>query len=432
MSNFRLPRYNGEGWAWLNELRNAAIERFASVGYPDLREDEHWRWTQLGALPQTAFRPAQRAEISPDVIAPYSFGTEAAVELVFVNGFYAPGLSKIDALPRGARVVNWQSAGAADEDLIQRHLGRYSKVEDNPFVALNTGSAQDGVLIHLARGVALDRPVHVLHVNTGGADPVVTHPRMLIVLEENAEAQVAHTYAGAGEGTYFTNTVSEVVVGDSARLEYCKLQHESLSAYHIGTTQAQVGRSGVFVSHQASLGSLVTRNDVNAVMAGDGAEATLNGLTIIGGRQHVDNHTLLDHAQPNCPTHELYKAVLDGHSSSVFKGQILVRPGSLNTDSKQTSRTLLLADTASMNAQPALEIYADDVKCTHGSTTGPLDEEQVFYLQSRGLHLEAARHLLTYAFAADITGRIRTQPVRRYLEEYMAAQHGLPKDLRIQ
>jgi Fe-S cluster assembly protein SufD len=195
--------------------------------------------------------------------------------------------------------------------------------------------------------------------------------------------------------------------------------------------QVELQRSSTFVSHSATIGGRITRNDLNVIMAGEGADATLNGLVLASGEQHVDNHTLLDHAAPNCPSHELYKQVLAGKSSCVFKGKILVRRGAQKTDSKQTSKTLLLSDDAIINSQPALEIYADDVKCTHGSTTGPVDEEQVFYLRSRGVGLQAARHLLTYAFAADITRRIKIGPVRERLESLMAAQHGLPQDLRI-
>jgi Fe-S cluster assembly protein SufD len=230
---------------------------------------------------------------------------------------------------------------------------------------------------------------------------------------------------------YFTNAVTEIVAGQGVHLDHCKLQQEAMDAYHVATMQVRLAGDARFVSHSASIGSKLTRNDLNVTMAGEGADATLNGLVLVGADHHVDNHTLLDHAAPSCLSHELYKHVLDGKSSAVFKGKILVRQPAQKTDSKQTSKSLLLSDEATMNSQPALEIYADDVKCTHGSTTGPVDEEQVFYLRSRGVGLGAARHLMTYAFAADITRRIKVEPVRRRLEEYMAAQHGLPQDLRI-
>ena len=230
---------------------------------------------------------------------------------------------------------------------------------------------------------------------------------------------------------YFTNAVTEVVAGNNARVDHLKLQQEARQAFHVATTQAQVGRAGAFISHSDTLGGKLTRNDLNVVLNGDAAETTMNGLVWIGDDQHVDNHTLIDNARPGCPSHELYKHVLGDKASAVFKGKILVRQPAQKTDAKQTSKALLLSDDAVMNSQPALEIYADDVKCTHGSTIGPVDEDMVFYLRSRGVSLDAARHLLTYAFAADITRRIRVEPVRRRLEDWMAAQEGLPQDLRI-
>ena len=214
-------------------------------------------------------------------------------------------------------------------------------------------------------------------------------------------------------------------------MDHCKLQQETLDAYHLAAMQVELGRGASFVSHSATLGGKLTRNELTVTLNGEHAEATLNGLVLIGGEQHVDNHTLLIHEKPNCPSHELYKHVLADRATGVFKGKIFVQKDAQKTDSKQTSKSLLLSDSATMNSMPALEIYADDVKCTHGSTIGPVDEEMIFYLRSRGINMEAARHLLTYAFAADITRRIKVEPVRRRLEDFMAAQHGLPQDLRI-
>jgi Fe-S cluster assembly protein SufD len=304
-------------------------------------------------------------------------------------------------------------------------------VESNPFVALNTGSLRDGAFIHVSRGAVVEQPIHLLFISTVADDPAAAHPRVLLVADQGAQVSLVESYCSASEGVYFNNIVTEIVAAQDARIDHCKLQLESRQAYHLATMQVELARGADFVSHSASVGSRITRNDLNVRFGEERAQATLNGLVLIGGDQHVDNHTLLDHASPNCPSHELYKHVLDGKSTAVFKGKILVRQPAQKTDSKQTSKTLLLSDDAVINSQPALEIYADDVKCTHGSTIGPVDEEQVFYLRSRGVSLEAARHLLTYAFAADITRRIKVEPVRRRLENWMAAQQGLPQDLRI-
>lgn len=418
---------------WLDALRKAGLARFDAVGFP-LGRDEHWRHTSFAPLARTAFRLAP--EVAGDALAgdagAFAFGREAAAELVFVNGRYAPRLSSPGRLPRGARVVSLADAVDAGEPLVERHLGRSASIDASPFVALNTGFVRDGAFVHLPRGAVVEAPIHLLFLSTSaGGEPTVSHPRVLVVAEEGGQASVVETYAGSGDGVYFTNAVTEAVVARGARLDHNKLQQESPGAFHVATTQARLDRDAVFVSHSGTIGGRLTRNDLNVVLAGPHAEATLNGLVLASDAQHVDNHTLLDHAAPDCASHELYKHVLEDRSTGVFKGKILVRQAAQKTDSKQTSKTLLLSDDAVMNSMPALEIHADDVKCTHGSTTGPVDESMVFYIRSRGVSLEAARHLLSYAFAADITRRITVEPVRRRLEEYMAARHGLPQDLRI-
>jgi Fe-S cluster assembly protein SufD len=419
--------------SWLDDLRKAGAERFEAVGFPPPKSEE-WRFTQLGPITRTKFRPAN-GEVHgghvSEAAEQFTFGRDAASELVFVNGQFDPQLSKLGRLPRGVRVMSLAEAFEMESARVRQHLARHAKIETNPFVALNTGSLRNGAFIHLARGTIVEQPIHLLFLATSGHEPIVSHPRILAVFEEGSQATVVESYAGAGDGVYFSNAVTEIIAAPDSRIDHCKLQQESRSAYHVATMQVELGRNSTFVSHSASVGSRITRNDLNVVMAGDHADATLNGLVLIGGEQHVDNHTLLDHAAPNCPSHELYKHVLGDKSSAVFKGIILVRQAAQKTDSKQSSKALILSDDATVNSQPALEIYADDVKCTHGSTTGPVDEEQVFYLRSRGVSLEASRHLLTYAFAADITRRIKVVPVRERLESYMAAQHGLPQDLRI-
>jgi Fe-S cluster assembly protein SufD len=364
-------------------------------------------------------------------IFPFSFRNSSVCELVFINGVYSPAHSDPGPDVKGVTVESLASLFQIGSKRLQAHLGRYADVEKNPFVALNSGFLEDGAVVCFEKGAAIDRPVHLLFISVGTDEPAVSHPRVLVIAEDNVDAKIVETYAGIGSGVYFTNTVSEIVAGNNSRIDHCRLQHETLEAFHVSTTQAEIGRSSTFITQSATLGGQLTRNDLNVILNGDGAEATLNGLVLIGGKQHVDNHTLLDHAQPNCPSHELYKHVLSGSATGVFRGKILVRRGAQKTDSKQTSRALLLSDDADMNSQPALEIYADDVKCTHGSTTGPVDEDMMFYFRSRGVGVEAARALLTYAFAADITRRIQVEPVRRYLENYMATQHDLPQDLRI-
>jgi Fe-S cluster assembly protein SufD len=414
------------GPSWVNDLRNKGIARFDQVGFPTTKQED-WRHTSIAPIARTAFTLAEAVET--DDAREFSFGADAACEIVFVNGHFSPQLSRLGQLPRGV-VVRSLAQALASESRIKETIAKQASIEGNPFVALNTGFIRDGAYIFLARNTTLSGPIHLLFFSTAGDEPTVSHPRVLVTAEDNVEAQIVESYVG-NAGRYFTNAVTEIALGSDCRIDHCKLQQESRDAFHVATMDVKLGRATTFVSHAASIGAKLSRNDLICHMAGDGAYATLNGLVLIKDEQHCDNHTLLDHAFPNCPSHELYKHVLDGKATGVFRGKILVRQPAQKTDSKQTSKSLLLSDDAYMNSQPALEIYADDVKCTHGSTTGPVDEDMVFYLRTRGVSLEAARHLLTYAFAADITRRMRVEPVRRRIEDYMAAQHGLPQDLRI-
>jgi Fe-S cluster assembly protein SufD len=422
--------------AWLDSLRKTAITQFESTGFPTTKQEE-WRFTNVRPIAETPFKLAEPPTDGRIIerATEFSFGKSAACELVFINGHFSQQLSRLGKLPRGVMVKSLAEAIADDSSAVQKSLGKYADIHANPFVALNSGMIRDGAYLHLASNTIVEGAIHLLFYSTLNAKPTVSHPRVLVVAENNVEAQIVESYVGPTNAPtasgYFTNAVTEIVLGNDCRIDHCKLQQESPDAFHVATMQVKLGKATTFVSHAASIGAKLSRNNLNCVMAGEGAYATLNGVVLLRGDQHCDNHTLLDHAQPNCPSHELYKHVLDGKSTGVFRGKILVRQPAQKTDSKQTSKSLLLSDEATMNSQPALEIYADDVKCTHGSTTGPVDEEMVFYLRSRGLGLQAARHLLTYAFAADVTRRIRVEPVRRRIEDYMARQHGLPLDLTI-
>jgi Fe-S cluster assembly protein SufD len=417
---------------WVDAIRHAGAARFAAVGYPTAKVDA-WKDTNVSLLAKTEFAPAPPIDApgAASVFKKASFGPEAAAEIVFVNGVCDAALSRLDKLPKGVSVVSLRDALQADGALARKHLAQHAKIDANPFVALNSSQLNDGVLITFARHAVCEKPLHVIYLTLAGATPIVTHPRTLVVMEEQSQGSIVETYAGDDAGLYFTNAVTEIVLAPHTHLDHNKLQQEGAHAYHIATQEVVNDSQAVFVSHSTSLGSKLTRNDLNVTLNGDAAEATLNGLVMIRGDQHVDNHTLLHHEKPNCPSHELYKHVLADKATGVFKGKIFVQKDAQKTNSKQTSKTLLLSKTAFMNSQPALEIYADDVKCTHGATIGPVDEEAVFYLVSRGLAREQARQLMTYAFAADITRRIKIAAVRARIEDTMAQQAGLPQDLRI-
>jgi Fe-S cluster assembly protein SufD len=288
-------------------------------------------------------------------------------------------------------------------DKVEPWLGQYARFDDHPFVALNTAFLRDGALVWVPRGVIVEKPIHLMFVSSSTG--IVTFPRNLFVAGENSQVTLVETYAG--EGAYFTCPVTELVAGPASVVDHYKLQVESRQAFHMATFQIEAERSCAPSSHSISIGGALVRNDVNAVLDGEGIDCILNGLYLGEGRQVIDNHMRVEHARPHCASHELYKGVLDGAARSVFNGLIHVHPGAQKTDAKQSNRNLLLSASAIANSNPQLEIFADDVKCTHGSTVGQLDEDAIFYLRSRGIGEEAARSLLTYAFASDIVERIK-------------------------
>lgn len=408
--------------AFVQALRRAGLERFAALGFPTTQQEE-WRLTNVAPIAQGTFQRSQGDPngVAPEQIAAYDF--PAAARLVFVDGRFSSRLSSAEALPAGVVASSLAAALAATPELVEPWLGRFAGFEQQPFVALNTAFLGDGAFIHVPRGVASGL-IHALFLSSSeDGRATVSYPRNLFVAGENSQLTVVETYAGTG--AYFNCPVTELVAGRNAVVDHYKVQRESREAFHVATFQVQGERDSAPSSHSISLGGGLVRNDVNAVLGGEGIDCTLNGLYLVDGRQHVDNHMRVEHAKPHCSSHELYKGVLDGKGRAVFNGLIHVHPGAQKTDAKQSNRNLLVSREAVANSNPQLEIYADDVKCTHGSTVGQLDEDAVFYLRSRGIGEEAARSLLTWAFASDIVERIKVEPVRKDLEEFLFAR--LPK-----
>ncbi len=399
--------------AWLKDLREGGITRFGDLGFPNMKQ-EAWRFTSVAPIAEGAFELAKPPARVPtlDDIRPFLL-LEAGPRLVFVDGFFQRSLSTpfLDDVQSLAHVVTHR------QDLIRQHLGQYAATQDRPFSALNTAFVSDGAFVHVPAKATIAEPIQLLFLSTGGK-PVVTHPRNLVVLEREARASIVETYASLSEAKapYWTNTVTEIVVGDSARVDYHRVQRESPRAYHVATTQTHQGRDSTVNLHTVAFGGALARHDIGAVMAGPGGTLILNGLYLLAGEQHADHHTTIDHAADHCESHEYFNGVLDGKSRGVFTGRIIVRPGAQKTDSKQTNNNLLLSGQAHADSQPQLEIYADDVKCTHGSTVGPLDPRALFYLRSRGIGEREARRLLTYGFAAEILGRMGVAPLRAELD----------------
>jgi Fe-S cluster assembly protein SufD len=306
---------------------------------------------------------------------------------------------------------------------VEPYLARYASYQDNAFVALNTASFADGVFIRIAQGAVIEEPIEITVHSVTNGHPTAAYPRILIVAERDSQATIIENYEEQA-GIHLTNPVTELVVGDNTVIDHYKLQTESSQAFHVAMLQVQVGRAANFRTHSIALGGALVRNDINAVLS-EGAECTLNGLYLVSGEQHIDNHTSIDHAQPHATSHELYKGILEGKSSAVFNGKILVRKDAQKTDAKQTNKNLVLSEEAVINTKPELQIHADDVRCTHGATIGQLDAEGIFYLQSRGIARAEARNLLIYAFARDIVDRVKVAPLRDRLETLLLEKlHG--------
>lgn len=409
---------NGETKSDLHTLRRRAIDAFEALGFPTTREEE-WRFTNIAPIAKTQFVPAVRADMSHVVteeITKLSFDGLECVRMVFVNGQFAANLSRIPKLPDGVTVMSLASALKSGNEIALQHLARYVQYDDNAFTALSTAFMRDGAFIHVANDTTLDIPVHLVFYSSTNDEPLSAHPRNLIVVEKRSRVAIVESYAGNGTVPYLTNAVTEFVVGEQAVVEHDKLQIESLSGFHVGTIHFLQQAGSNVISNAVNLGGALVRNNITAVLAAEGIETTLNGLSLATANQLMDNHTTIDHAKPNCTSHELYKSILDGNARGVFNGKIFVRKDAQKTDAKQTNKTLLLSDNATIDTKPQLEIFADDVKCTHGATVGHLDEEQMFYLRSRGIGREAATDLLTFAFASDIITRVHVEPLREQLD----------------
>ncbi len=400
--------------AWLVERRAAARAHFERQGIPTIK-DEAWRFTNVGPIGQCAFASAsaEPGSIESDGLPDFLGGT-AIARLVFVDGVADQARSTIGDLPEGVRVGCLGQIAAPE---LEPHLASHARADIEPFVALNTACMQDGVAVIVPDGVAIEAPVEIIHVSTRGGR--VTHPRTLIVAGAEASCTVVETFIGTEGEAYFTNTVTEIVADRAARVDHYKVNLESTTAFHIGTVQiAQQGDSDVG-SKAITFGGGLVRNNMNTVLDGEHCNCDLRGLSVIDGDRHVDNNLRVNHDKPNCDSRELFKNILDDRSRAVFTGRIFVAEDAQKTDAKQTSMSLLLSDDATANSNPQLEIFADDVKCTHGATIGELDPSAMFYLRARGLSEEAARSLLIYAFANESLEEIRVEPLRQALESML-------------
>jgi Fe-S cluster assembly protein SufD len=408
---------------WLQSLRQDAFARFSETGFPTTH-DEDWRFTNVAAVASTPFELAGSELVSKEQLEP-SGASQFACCLVFVNGLFSQELSTVAKLPKGVTVGSLAAQLKNNPAGLEPHLGRYLNVRLDPFAALNTALFEDGVFIQVPEGVSVEAPIYVLYVTVPGTMPTMNHPRNLIIAGKSSQVTVVEDYVSLGEGSTFSNAATELVAGDNASVSHYMIVREGDQAYNFSTLRIQQGRSANVATHSLLLSGALVRNNVHPVLAGEGSECLINGLFMANGREHMDNYMLVEHASPHCDSRQFYNGILNGQSHGVFHGRIIVHKDAQKTDAKQTNRNLLLSDDAQIDTKPQLEIYADDVKCTHGATIGQFDENALFYLRSRGLAEAAARHVLLLAFANECLNRMNSPQVREHLERLVVA--GMPE-----
>jgi Fe-S cluster assembly protein SufD len=410
--------------SWLIALRREGYEQFARTGFPTTH-DEDWRFTNVSAIAKSRFEIARHAsKVTADDLEPFDIaGFESC--LVFVNGRFSAELSRISSTPNGVKVGSLAEQIAAGNPEVQQHLGKYLNFSRDAFAALNTAFIEDGAFVQLPRNTVVEKPICVLYVSAPGAAPLMDHPRNLLIVGENSQATIVEDYVSLdGEGTQvlpaFSNSVTELVAGENAVVSHYMIVRESERTFNVSTLRIQQARSSNVATHSVLLGGQLVRNNVHPVLAGEGAECLINGLYMANGRQHMDNYMLVEHASPHCDSRQFYNGILNGNAHGVFHGRIIVHKDAQKTDAKQTNRNLLLCDDAQIDTKPQLEIYADDVKCTHGATIGQVDESALFYLRSRGLDEVSAKHLLLRAFANECLDRMHPGPARDHVERLTA------------
>lgn len=416
---------------WLLPMRKAGLASFADQGFPTLH-DEDWRFTNVAPIAQLPFTLAREVAVNgaeTKALDAAAFTKLSGHRLVFVNGFFCAQLSRLKPVAGGVRIENLASALAGEAGIlpdqsrleacatIEKHLGKYAHTAHNTFAALNQAFFTDGAFIFVPQGVAVAEPVQLIYISSAKKSGETILPRNLVIAEPNSKLTVVESYISTGNVAYFTNAVTEIHAGDNAKVEHVKLQDEALDAFHIATIAGEFGRASNVTVHSFALGARLSRTNIRTKLAGAGLECILNGLYLTRGEQLADHHMIVEHAQPHCASHEYFNGILDDRSKGVFHGRIYVHPIAQKTDAKQTNKNLLLSNDATADTKPQLEIYADDVKCTHGATIGQLNAESIFYLRSRGIGTDTARQMLIHAFAGEIIERIKCEPARAVIDK---------------
>ena len=412
---------NGEKSGPFHEVRREAIDRFAELDFPDMRQED-WRFTDISPILKHTFSYVdRRSAIIPkrNEISRFLFNGLKSHLLVFVNGFYSDELSTFLPLPDGVIVGGLSNSLKRDHDKIINHIHKLGPSSENVFAALNTAFAVDGAFIEIPDNAVIGDSIHLLFLSTG-TEKLISQPRNLIIAGKNSQVRIIEQYESLSSAVYFTNAVTDVFASEGSNIDVTKIQSESLDAYHVATTQVSLDSNSNYESHAVSLGANIYRHDLNVALTGEGSNTTLEGLYLLSGDQLSDTHSFIDHAAPHCTSQEHYKGILDGRSRGVFNGKIMVRKGAQKTNSYQENRNIILSNEAKVDTKPQLEIFADDVKCSHGATVGQLSKESMFYLRSRGLDEDQAISILIYAFANDVLTGIKEGEVRKDLEDTLS------------
>ncbi|MGA9407178.1 MAG: Fe-S cluster assembly protein SufD [Bacteroidota bacterium] len=405
--------------SWLKSVRLSGIGKFSELGFPTVKQED-WRFTNILPLTKFSFQHASKIhlpKVSHSDIKKHIIQESSKSVLVFINGHYSKDFSNVSALPKEIVAGSLAESVQVHGDLIRGYLGKHLPLQRHPFAALNTAFIHDGAFVYVPEESNAASPIQLLFVSLPQRDSLVaSYPRNLVIAEKKSAATIVERYVPLSEEIYFTNAVSEIFIENESAVDYIKIQSESEKAFHIGTMQAEQGSQSRFTAFSLALGGAIARNDININVNGEQCETMLDGLYLPANDQLVDHHTFIDHTQPNCSSREIFKGIITGSSRSVFNGKIFVRKEAQKTDSKQTNKNLLLSDKATVDTKPQLEIFADDVKCTHGATVGGLDDASLFYVKSRGISEEAGRALLTVGFASEVTNYINNEALRKHVD----------------
>ncbi len=411
-ADFQKSIENSNQPAWLKSLRKEAFDHFTENGFPTVK-DEEWKYTNVASLVSSEFKvQSSEFENTNKRVVEILAEIKSENRIVFVDGKLSNELTKSGDLPEGVKIKSF--AESLEDEIFKANLAKFVEYDFNGFAALNTAFSGEGIFIHVPKNTKIDAPIHIVFIGENGT---ANFPRILFVGETGSEAEIIEQYTRADESTYFTNAVVEINLADNAKLVHTRVQRESHEAVHVVTTKASLGRTSVYDNTNVTLGSKLSRHDIGLEFNGEGGEAWVDGLYLVGDGQHIDTHSRIDHKVKNCVSHQNYKGILDGKSRAVFNGKVFVHEHASGTDANQSNKNLLLSNDARVDTKPQLEIFNDDVKCAHGATVGQLEEEELFYLLSRGLNESLARNLLTYGFAEEIINKITIESIKKELDE---------------